>query len=277
MHEVEPDAVSLEIQFFGPGRLGVVIAQDNADRPSQLLKFGQDFLVTHVTEMPDFVGWCQVVEQFFWITVVRIGDDRDAQRHGEKKADFRRQRKDRMLGKVRSAADTVCGSSLAKSRLLSNTTRQVGQSPFNDIATMTLKVKRLDPAAKLPVRTTPGASCFDIHALVGGTIPAKSRALIRTGLAVAVDKGFEVQVRSRSGLALKQGVFVINSPGTIDSDYRGEVGIILMNLGDDTFTYKAGDRIAQIAVCAVVMGDAELVESLDDTQRSAGGFGSTGL
>ena len=162
-----------------------------------------------------------------------------------------------------------------KTRL--NTTRQVGRSPFNDTSTMTLKVKRLDPSAKMPVRTTSGASCFDIHALEGGTIPSKSRALVRTGLAVAVDQGFEVQVRSRSGLALKQGVFVLNSPGTVDSDYRGEVGVILMNLGDDTFTYKAGDRIAQIAVCAVVMGDTELVESLDDTQRSGGGFGSTGL
>lgn len=141
---------------------------------------------------------------------------------------------------------------------------------------MILKVKRLDPAAKMPVRTTSGASCFDIHALEGGTIAAKSRGLIRTGLAVGVDKGFEVQVRSRSGLALKQGIFVLNSPGTVDSDYRGEVGIILMNLGDDVFTYKAGDRIAQMAVCPVSMADAQLVESLDETERSAGGFGSTG-
>jgi dUTP pyrophosphatase len=141
---------------------------------------------------------------------------------------------------------------------------------------MTLKVKRLDPSAKLPIRTTTGASCFDVHSLEGGSIPTKSRALVRTGLAVAVDKGFEVQVRSRSGLALKQGVFVLNSPGTVDSDYRGEVGIILMNLGDETFTYKAGDRIAQIGVYPVIMSDAQLVESLDDTERSSGGFGSTG-
>lgn len=141
---------------------------------------------------------------------------------------------------------------------------------------MTLKVKRLDPAAKLPVRTTSGASCFDIHALESGTIPAKSRGFIRTGLAVAVDKGFEVQVRSRSGLALKQGVFVLNSPGTVDSDYRGEVGIILMNLGDDTFAYKAGERIAQIGVYPVVMCEAQLVDTLDETERSSGGFGSTG-
>jgi dUTP pyrophosphatase len=141
---------------------------------------------------------------------------------------------------------------------------------------MILKVKRLDPSAKLPVRTTSGASCFDIHALEGGTIAAKARGFVRTGLAVAVDKGFEVQVRSRSGLALKQGVFVLNSPGTVDSDYRGEVGIILMNLGEDTFAYKAGDRIAQIGVYPVIMSDAQLVESLDETERSSGGFGSTG-
>ena len=142
---------------------------------------------------------------------------------------------------------------------------------------MTLKVKRLDPSAKMPVRTTTGASCFDIHALEGGNIPPKSRALVRTGLSVAVEKGFEVQVRSRSGLALKQGVFVLNSPGTVDSDYRGEVGVILMNLGEDVFTYNAGDRVAQIAVCSVIMADAQLVESLDATQRDAAGFGSTGL
>jgi dUTP pyrophosphatase len=141
---------------------------------------------------------------------------------------------------------------------------------------MILKVKRLDPSAKMPVRTTTGASCFDVHALQEGAIPAKSRALVRTGLAVAVDKGYEVQVRSRSGLALKQGIFVLNSPGTVDSDYRGEVGVILMNLSDDVFTYKAGDRIAQLAVCPVIMADAQLVESLDDTARSSGGFGSTG-
>jgi dUTP pyrophosphatase len=141
---------------------------------------------------------------------------------------------------------------------------------------MTLKVKRLDPTAKMPVRTTSGASCFDIHALEGGAIPAKTRGFIRTGLAVAVEKGFEVQVRSRSGLALKQGIFVLNSPGTVDSDYRGEVGVILMNLGDDTFSYKAGDRIAQIGVYPVIMCEAQLVDTLDDTERSAGGFGSTG-
>lgn len=141
---------------------------------------------------------------------------------------------------------------------------------------MTLKVKRLDPAAKLPVRTTPGASCLDIHALEGGSIAAKSRGFVRTGLAMAVDRGYEIQVRSRSGLALKQGVFVLNSPGTVDSDYRGEVGIILMNLGDETFTYQAGDRIAQIGVYPVVMSDTQLVDALDDTARSTGGFGSTG-
>ena len=144
------------------------------------------------------------------------------------------------------------------------------------LSLMTLKVKRLDPAAKMPIRTTIGASCFDVHALTDGTIPPKSRALVRTGLAVSVEHGFEVQVRSRSGLALKQGVFVLNSPGTVDYDYRGEVGIILMNLGDDVFTYKAGDRIAQLGVYPVIMCDAQLVETLDDTARSSGGFGSTG-
>lgn len=141
---------------------------------------------------------------------------------------------------------------------------------------MHLKVKRLDPAAKLPVRATAGASCFDVHALEAGSIPPKSRGFVRTGLAVSVEPGFEVQVRSRSGLALKQGVFVLNSPGTVDCDYRGEVGIILMNLGDDAFAYKAGDRVAQLGVYPVVMCEAQLVDTLDDTTRSSGGFGSTG-
>jgi len=142
---------------------------------------------------------------------------------------------------------------------------------------MNLKVKRLDPAAKIPIRSSAFASCFDIHALAGGSVEPKSRALVRTGLAMAAQPGYEVQVRSRSGLASKLGIFVLNSPGTVDSDYRGEVGVILMNLGAEVYHFNAGDRIAQIAVCPVVICEIEQVESLDDTQRGLGGFGSTGV
>ena len=88
VYEVEADSVSLKVERRWPSGLGVVIAEDHTDRPSQLFKFGQDARVAHVTQVPDFVGWREMVEQFFWIAVVRIGDDRDAQRHERKEADF---------------------------------------------------------------------------------------------------------------------------------------------------------------------------------------------
>jgi len=142
---------------------------------------------------------------------------------------------------------------------------------------MLLQVKRLTASAKIPVRSTPHASCFDVHADAEGVIAPGDRALIKTGLSVAVPPGFEVQVRSRSGLALKQGVAVLNSPGTVDADYRGEVGIILINLGKEAFTYKQGDRIAQLGVYRVEMCPVSEVQVLDDTERGAGGFGHTGV
>lgn len=142
---------------------------------------------------------------------------------------------------------------------------------------LALRVQKLRPDAKLPVRATPVASCFDIHAADGGTIAPGKHALVKTGLSMAVPEGFEIQVRSRSGLAAKQGVFVLNSPGTVDADYRGEVGVILMNLGSADFVFHAGDRIAQIAVCPVILCPAIQVEKLDETARGSGGFGSTGM
>lgn len=142
---------------------------------------------------------------------------------------------------------------------------------------MELHVKRLTPTAKIPVRSTAHASCFDLHADAEGSIGPGERALIKTGLSVAVPPGFEVQVRSRSGLALKQGIIVLNSPGTVDADYRGEVGVILINLGKDTFTYKRGDRIAQMGVYRVEMCPAVEVQVLEDTERGSGGFGHTGV
>jgi len=141
---------------------------------------------------------------------------------------------------------------------------------------MQLHVKRLTPTARLPARATENASCFDIHADMEGTLAPGARLLVKTGLALAVPPGFEVQVRSRSGLALKHGVVALNSPGTIDADYRGEVGVILANHGTEPFTFKQGERIAQMGVYPVVMCPAIEVAELDATARGVGGFGHTG-
>ncbi len=141
---------------------------------------------------------------------------------------------------------------------------------------MQLRIKRLTATAKLPVRTTEHASCFDMYADMDGSIAPGERLLVKTGLAVAVPPGYEVQVRSRSGLALKHGIMVLNSPGTVDADYRGEVGVILMNLGKEKFGFRKGERIAQMGVYPVVLCPIQEVEVLDDTARGAGGFGSTG-
>ena len=142
---------------------------------------------------------------------------------------------------------------------------------------MQLHVKCLTPTAILPVRATENASCFDVCADLDGVIPPGERMLVKTGLAVAVPPGFEVQVRSRSGLALKQGVAVLNAPGTVDADYRGEIGVILMNHGREPFAFKRGDRVAQIGVYRVEMCAAIEVEVLESTVRGAGGFGHTGV
>lgn len=141
---------------------------------------------------------------------------------------------------------------------------------------MELHVKRLTATARMPVRATEHASCFDVHADMDGTIAPGARLLVKTGLAVAVPPGFEVQVRSRSGLALKHGVAVLNSPGTVDADYRGEVGVILINHGAEPFAFHRGDRVAQLGVYRVEMCAAVEVDKLEDTARGAGGFGHSG-
>lgn len=141
---------------------------------------------------------------------------------------------------------------------------------------MQLQVKRLTPTAKLPVRATEHASCFDIYADMGGTIAPGERLLVKTGLTVAVPPGFEVQVRSRSGLALKHGVAVLNSPGTVDADYRGEVGVILINHGRDPFVFLPGERVAQMGVYRVELCPILEVEVVEATARGTGGFGHTG-
>src|SRR5208283_4834739 len=146
-----------------------------------------------------------------------------------------------------------------------------------DASSIKLHVKLLTPTVTLPVRSTENASCFDVCADLDGVISPGDRLLVKTGLAVAVPQGFEVQVRSRSGLALKKGVAVLNSPGTVDADYRGEVGVILINHGHEPFTLKRGDRIAQLGVYRVEMCPAVAVEVLEETERGAGGFGTPGF
>lgn len=149
---------------------------------------------------------------------------------------------------------------------------------------ITVKFKKLDKRAMIPQYQTEGSAGFDIHALNDGLIFGHAnvdssddrRAIVSTGLSVEIPQGYELQIRSRSGLALKNGVTVLNSPGTIDSDYRGEIKIILINDGYEDLNIKAGDRIAQgvIAIVPKVIIE-ETTEELSDTLRGTGGFGST--
>ena len=145
---------------------------------------------------------------------------------------------------------------------------------------VTIQVRRLphSDGLPLPAYATTGAAGMDLLAAVEApvTIEPGKRALIPTGLAIALPPGFEMQVRPRSGLALRNGILLPNSPGTIDEDYRGEVQVILLNAGDAPFTVERGMRIAQAIVAPVVRAEWQEVENLDDTSRSTGGFGSTG-
>ena len=142
-----------------------------------------------------------------------------------------------------------------------------------------IRVKRLDHGAGLPMPAyaTSGAAGMDICAAESLTLRAGKRHAVATGFAFAIPDGYEVQVRPRSGLALKHGITCLNTPGTIDSDYRGEVKVILANLGDEDFVINTGDRIAQIVVAPVTQGIMVEVDALDDTERGTGGFGSTGV
>jgi dUTP pyrophosphatase len=129
---------------------------------------------------------------------------------------------------------------------------------------------------ELPAYATEGAAGMDLRADVELVLPAGDRALVPTGIAIAVPPGFEAQVRPRSGLALKHGITCLNSPGTIDSDYRGEVGVILANLGREPFRIARGDRIAQLLVAPVSRAVLIEVGELPPTVRGAGGFGHSG-
>jgi dUTP pyrophosphatase len=130
----------------------------------------------------------------------------------------------------------------------------------------------------LPAYQTEGSAGMDIYASVKNNIIINplERVLIPTGLFIALPKGFEAQIRPRSGLAIKQGLTCLNTPGTIDSDYRGEINVILINLSNEVQTIKNGDRVAQMVIAKYEIGEWNLVESLDETARGSGGFGSTG-
>lgn len=144
----------------------------------------------------------------------------------------------------------------------------------------TVEIVRLPHGNGLPLPSyqSAGAAGLDLHAAVHADVRLApgDRALIPTGIAIALPAGYEAQVRPRSGLAAKNGVTVLNSPGTIDRDYRGEIGVVLINLGRDAFTIRRGDRVAQLVVAPVARCDLIEVSTLGETDRSQGGFGSTG-
>lgn len=142
-----------------------------------------------------------------------------------------------------------------------------------------LKVKMLSHAVKEPVYATEGSAGMDICAAIDKPIQIKpmERCAIPTGLVFEVPKGCEAQVRARSGLALNEGLSLVNGVGTIDSDYRGEVKVLMINWGHKTYTLNPGDRIAQVIISPVIKAEVQVVTELTETSRSSGGFGSTGI
>jgi dUTP pyrophosphatase len=143
-----------------------------------------------------------------------------------------------------------------------------------------IQIKKLSISVPIPKYETPGSSGLDIAAHIESNIIIypNEKALVSTGFSLSIPIGYEVQIRPRSGLAVKKNITVLNTPGTIDADYRGEIKVILINLGKEKFIIENGDRIAQMVVCPVVRADLEEVEELSDanTERGSGGFGSTG-
>ena len=142
---------------------------------------------------------------------------------------------------------------------------------------MTLGFKRIHPDASLPAYAHASDAGMDVRSVEDVTIPAGGRALVHTGLVMELPPCYEAQVRPRSGLALKHGVTVLNTPGTIDAGYRGEVGVILANFGDAPFAVKKGDKIAQLVIAPVTQPVVVEVADVNATDRGAGGFGSTGV
>ena len=142
---------------------------------------------------------------------------------------------------------------------------------------MTLRFKRIHPDAVLPAYAHPSDAGMDIRSVADIVIPRGGRALVPTGLVAIIPPMHEIQVRPRSGLALKHGVTVLNTPGTIDSGYRGEIGVILANFGASDFSVATGDKVAQLVFGPVVQPEVVETDTIDETDRGAGGFGSTGV
>lgn len=142
---------------------------------------------------------------------------------------------------------------------------------------MTLAFKRIHPDAVLPAYAHPSDAGMDLRSVADVVIPRGGRALVPTGLVILLPPLYEAQVRPRSGLALKHGVTVLNSPGTIDAGYRGEIGVILANFGEADFAVKKGDKIAQLVTAPVTQPQVEETDVVDATDRGTGGFGSTGV
>ena len=141
-----------------------------------------------------------------------------------------------------------------------------------------IQIKKLSSSVSIPKYETLGSSGMDIAAHLENKIIINpgEKALISTGFAIAIPRGYEVQIRPRSGLAIKKNITVLNTPGTIDADYRGEIKVILINFGNEKFIIENGERIAQMVVCPVVQATLEEVKELPKTERGTGGFGSTG-
>ena len=140
-----------------------------------------------------------------------------------------------------------------------------------------IQIKKLSNSVSTPKYETSGSSGMDVAAYIENNIIINpgEKALVSTGFSVAIPRGYEIQIRPRSGLAAKKNITVLNTPGTIDSDYRGEIKVILINLGKEKFVIENGERIAQMVVCPVVQAKLEEVNKLSDTKRGSGGFGST--
>ena len=141
-----------------------------------------------------------------------------------------------------------------------------------------IKKVSTNPLFKLPKYESNGAAGMDLSADIDVEVELKplERFLFPTGIAISLPKDLEAQIRPRSGLAIKNGITLLNTPGTVDSDYRGEIKVILVNISNDKYTIKPGDRIAQMVLSQFVQGQFELVENLDETDRGSSGFGSTG-
>lgn len=140
-----------------------------------------------------------------------------------------------------------------------------------------VKIKCItEPSPKWPQYETPQSAGADIRSRINTIVPAHGRKLVPTGMFIALPAGYEAQVRPRSGLALKKGITVLNTPGTVDADYRGEIGVILFNTTDEDFEVKTGDRIAQIVLNKIEQINWIVVDDLDATERGDGGFGHTG-